>query len=514
MRRTRARELALVATFAALAVTGCAPKTAAVAAAPSTAAPSEALTAEAELARDLRAIFADPVVDHGIWSVVVKSLRSGETLYTANANRLQVPASNQKVLTTAVAAERLGWDYRYTTRIYSTGTIDAATGLLSGDIIVVSDGDPTINPRHPERWAIFDEWGKQLAAKGIRTISGQLIGDDNAFEEPGWGLGWAWDDFAFGYGAQVSALQYNENQVELMIGPGQEAGARGVILVTPTGSGLTIDHRVTTAAAGEPNRINLRRVPGSDVLVVEGQVALGSPTLTEYAAILDPTRTYLNAMRIAFRRHGVNVERTPMDIDDVRPAPDMSKAMLLVEDRSPTLSELIDVTLKWSRNIYAETMLRSLSPVGTPATDAGGLAVVRETLGAWGIAPELYLARDGSGLSRYDFLAADALTGLLTHIWNDPKHIERYRAALPVTGINGNLANRLKDTPAHGRVWAKTGSMSQVRSLSGYLMTQQDEPLVFAFLVTGFRVPQREIDAAMDRALLRLVRFTHPARNR
>jgi D-alanyl-D-alanine carboxypeptidase/D-alanyl-D-alanine-endopeptidase (penicillin-binding protein 4) len=505
----RARELALVAMFAALASPSCAPKGAAVAAAP--AVPATALTTESQVARDLRAIFADPVVDHGIWSVAVKSLRSGETLYAANANRLQVPASNQKVLTTAVAAERLGWDYRYTTRIYSTGTIDPGSGLLNGDIIVVSDGDPTINPRHPERWAIFDEWGRQLAAKGIRTISGQLIGDDNAFEEPGWGLGWAWDDFAFGYGAQVSALQYNENQVELMIGPGQEAGARGVILVTPTGSGLTIDHRVTTVAAGEPNRINLRRVPGSDVLVVEGQVALGSATLTEYAAILDPTRTYLNAMRIAFRRQGVNVERTPMDIDDVRPTPDMAKATLLVEDRSPALSELIDVTLKWSRNIYAETMLRSLSVAGT---DAGGLEALRETLGGWGIAPELYLARDGSGLSRYDFLTADALTGLLTHIWNDPKHIEQYRAALPVTGLSGNLADRLKDTPAHGRVWAKTGSMSQVRSLSGYLMTQQGEPLVFAFLVTGFRVPQREIDAAMDRALLRLVSFTHPARDR
>ncbi|HET9704723.1 MAG TPA: D-alanyl-D-alanine carboxypeptidase/D-alanyl-D-alanine-endopeptidase [Vicinamibacterales bacterium] len=512
MRGRWARELAFIATFAALGSASCAAKSAAVAAAP--AAPATAVTAETQLARDLRAIFSDPVVDHGIWSVAVKSLRSGETLYTSNANRLQVPASNQKVLTTAVAAERLGWDYRYTTRIYSTGTIDPATGLLSGDLIVASDGDPTINPRHPERWAIFDEWGKQLAAKGIRTISGHLIGDDNAFEEPGWGLGWAWDDFAFGYGAQVSALQYNENQVELMIGPGQEAGARGVILVTPTGSGLTIDHRVTTVAAGEPNRINLRRVPGSDVLVVEGQVALGTATLTEYAAILDPTRTYLNAMRIAFRRQGVNIERTPMDIDDVRPTPDMTGATLLVEDRSPALSELIDVTLKWSRNIYAETMLRSLSPAGTPATDAGGLAAVGETLGSWGIAPELYLARDGSGLSRYDFLTADALTGLLTHLWNDPTHLERYRAALPVTGINGNLANRLKDTPAHGRVWAKTGSMSQVRSLSGYLVTQQDEPLVFAFLVTGFRVPQRAIDAAMDSALLRLVSFTHPARAR
>ena len=181
-----------------------------------------------------------------MWSAAVHSLRHGETLYSLNSFRLQVPASNQKQLTAAVAAERLGWDYRYTTRIYATGAVDG-NGALNGDLVVVSDGDPTINPRHPERWAIFDEWGKQLAAKGIRTITGHLIGDDNAFEEPGWSPGWAWDDLAFGYGAAASALQYHENQVELLIGPGREAGARAIISVSPPGSGLIVDHQVTTA---------------------------------------------------------------------------------------------------------------------------------------------------------------------------------------------------------------------------------------------------------------------------
>ena len=117
--------------------------------------------------------------------------------------------------------------------------------------------------------------------------------------------------------------------------------------------------------------------------------------------------------------------------------------------------------------------------------------------------------RDGSGLSRYDYLTADALTWVLTYMWRDPSHAELYRASLPVFGVNGNVANRLKDTPASGRVWAKTGSMSQVRSLSGYIVTVEGEPLVFAFMVNGFRVPTREIDAAMDRAVLRLVEFRH-----
>jgi D-alanyl-D-alanine carboxypeptidase/D-alanyl-D-alanine-endopeptidase (penicillin-binding protein 4) len=459
-----------------------------------------------QLRRDLQAIFSDPAVDHGVWSAAVHSLRHGETLYSANSFRLQTPASNQKLLTAAAAAERLGWDYRYTTRIYSTGTLDS-DGTLNGDLVVVADGDPTINPRHPERWAIFDEWGKQLAAKGIRRVSGYLIGDDNAFEEPGWGLGWAWDDLALGYGAAVSALQYNENQVELLVGPGLEAGARAIISVSPAGSGLIIKNQVITAAAGEPTRIALSRSPGTEVLTVSGQVTVDSPAITEHAAVDNPTQAYLNAMRVAFGRHGVTIERAPVDIDAMHVAPDMSNATVLVEDTSPALAEIIDVTLKWSRNIYAETMLRSMSPEGAPKTAAAGLIALEETLNDWGIFREYFLARDGSGLSRYDYLTSDALTWLLTHVWMDPKHAELFRSTLPVFGVNGNVANRLKDTPASGRVWAKTGSMSQVRSLAGYILTGEGEPLVFAFMVNGFRVPQREIDAAMDRALLRLVAF-------
>lgn len=461
-----------------------------------------------QLQRDLGAIFGEPSVDHGIWAATVHSLRHGETLYGTNSFRMQTPASVQKLLTTAAAAERLGWDYRYTTRIYATGPVDA-TGAVNGDLVVVSDGDPTINPRHPERWAIFDEWGKQLAAKGIRQVNGYLIGDDNAFEEPGWGQGWAWDDLAFGYGAAISALQYNENQVELMVGPGLDVGARAIISVSPAGSGLIIDHQVATVAAGQPSRLKLVRPPNSQMLSVIGEVAAGSPAITEYASVDNPTQVYLNALRVALGRQTVKIERTPLDIDDVRIRPDLSKATLLIEDKSPPLSEIVDVALKWSRNIYAETLLLSMAPEGQPKSWPAALAALEDTLNDWGIFREYVLARDGSGLSRYDYLSTDALTWLLTYVWMDPRHAEPYRAALPVFGESGNVANRLKDTPASGRIWAKTGSMSQVRSLSGYLLTTEGEPLVFAFIVNGFRVPQREIDAAVDRALLRLVDFKH-----
>jgi serine-type D-Ala-D-Ala carboxypeptidase/endopeptidase (penicillin-binding protein 4) len=217
---------------------------------------------------------------------------------------------------------------------------------------------------------------------------------------------------------------------------------------------------------------------------------------------------YVTALREALARNGIFVGGPLIDIDDLGVAPDLAKATLLLEDLSPPLSEIVDVTLKWSRNIYAETLLMSMAPAGQPATTDAGLTALRETMEAWYVPAESYLARDGSGLSRYDYVSADALLALLTHVWAEPRLAETFKSALPVAGVSGSLANRMKETPAQGRVFAKTGSMSQVRSLSGYVMTLADEPLVFAIVVNGFRVPARDIDAIVDRALVRLVAFS------
>lgn len=488
----------------ALALAACASKTPTLATLPEPAGSTRS-SPEEQLRRDLESIFTSSTIDHALWSVSVRSLTQNESLYSLNAARMQTPASNQKVITSAVAAERLGWDYRYTTKIYATGPLSG--GDLGGDLVIVSNGDPTINPRHPDRVGAFDAWARQLYEKGVRRISGQLIGDDNAFAEPGWGVGWAWDDLSLGYGAAVGALQYNENQLELLIGPGLEPGGRAIISVSPPGSGIILDHAVTTVAAGQPSRVSLDRIPGSNLLRVSGQVAIGSSALSETASVPNPTILYLSALRDALMRNGIFVGGTSLDVDDARVKPDYQKATLLLEDRSPTLDAVIDVCMKWSRNEYAETLLRSLAPAGQEATAEAGLTVVADTLRQWGVAPELYVARDGSGLSRNDYLSPDALVTVLTRIWGDARHQEKFRSTLPQSGTSGSLANRMKDTPASGRVWAKTGSMSNVRSLSGYVVTLDGEPLVFSFMATSFRVPSAQVDAAMDEALRRLVRF-------
>jgi D-alanyl-D-alanine carboxypeptidase/D-alanyl-D-alanine-endopeptidase (penicillin-binding protein 4) len=457
------------------------------------------------LHRDLRALFTAESLDHAHWAVNVRSLGSGETIYAQDALKLMVPASSQKLLTAAVAADRLGWDYRFTTRILATGPIEG--GILDGDLIVVGNGDPSINPRHAERWGAFDNWGTALAAKGIRAVNGRVIGDDNAVEEPGWGIGWAWDDLQYGYGAAAAALQYNENQIEITIGPGLAPGATAIVTTSPAGHGMFVVISAITVARDAETRVGIGRLPASNRLQVAGEIAAGSKPVTLTAAVPNPTALYVIALREALGRQGVFVSGGMADIDDVKPAPDTSKATELLVDYSPPLFEIIDVTLKWSRNEYAETLLRAVAPPDEPASDRAGLEVMREQLRTVGIMPELYIARDGSGLSRMNLVSAEAMTSLLTYMWMDPRHNEMFRSTLPVAGVSGTLAERMKDTPAQNRVWAKTGTMSNVRALAGYLVTEAGEPMVFAILVNNYRVLTAEIDATIDKALIRLVQF-------
>jgi serine-type D-Ala-D-Ala carboxypeptidase/endopeptidase (penicillin-binding protein 4) len=475
----------------------------------------------AQLQRDLTAIFNEPSVDHAFWGVRVNSLETDESLFNYNAHRLMVPASNQKLITAAVAAERLGWDYRFTTRLLTNGDIDAS-GTLKGDLIVVSDGDPSINPRHPERWRAFDDWSATLAARGIRVIEGQLIGDDNLVDEPGWGEGWSWDDLQYGYGTPTSALQYNENQVEVTVGPGLGAGAAAIVATSPGGSGLLVDSTAVTVAKDAETTIEIVRMPGTIYLSVRGQIAEGATPVTALAAVDNPTHFYLSGLRDALVRRNIFIGENVVDIDALpQDAPlDTDGLRELIVDRSPPLFELIDVMLKWSRNDYAETLLTALSPLAStavaavpPARNAAlGLTVLQSTLESWGIAPTAFRSRDGSGLSRMDVVSADGLVRLLTRMWKEPRQRELFRSTLPVAGVSGTLAERLKNTAAVGRVWAKTGSMSNIRALSGYLETKAGEPLVFSVIVNNFVVPTSEVDAVVDRALLKLIEL--PRRSR
>ena len=447
-------------------------------------------------------MLAQPAFARAQAALVVRSLTSGETLYRRNGATWLVPASTMKVLTSVAAAERLGWGYRFETRLVAMGPV--VNGTLRGDLLVVGGGDPSINPRHPARASTFDDWARALKAQGIVHIAGHVVGDDSAIEQPGWGVGWAWDDLVEGYGAAYAALQYHEGEVSVTIGPGATPGAPAVLYLSPSNHGLLVTNRAVTGPESSAPALGLAREPGTRFLDVDGRVPLGGAPVTAITAVANPTLFFTDELRATLQRHGIVVDGAAADIDDLSDRPRSSEGRLLLVDQSPPLAELADVTLKWSRNEYAEALLLALDAAPT-ATARQALVVLRETLTGLGVPADGYTTRDGSGLSRNDYVSADALIATLTAAWERPHLRDTLASALPEAGRSGSLADRLKGTAAEGRVRGKTGSMSNVRSLAGFVETAAGEPLVFAFLVNGFDVRPSEIDARVDEMLLAMV---------
>ncbi len=506
------------ATLGVLLAAGCAAKAPAGVAAPAVqtglpappvpraaapAPPAQVLeTRTARLAATVDDVLAHSTFDRAATAFVARSLTSGETLYQRNGRTWLVPASTMKLLTAVAAAERLGWSFRFETRLVAMGPVVNET--LRGDLVVVGSGDPTINPRHPERMNLFDDWARTLAARGIRHITGHIVGDDSAVAGVGWGIGWAWDDLAVGYGAAYGALQYHDNEVEVTVGPGATPGAAPVVYASPANSGLLLDIRAVTAPADAPPSLSVMRQPGTRFLEVSGQAPLGAAPLTDLVAVANPTLFYAAELRAALMRHGIVVDGAPVDIDEQSERPRPADGTTLLVDLSPPLSEIVQPMLQLSRNSYAETLVTALD-LEPPASTDDGLAGLRSVLSGLGVAPEGFHVRDGSGLSRNDYLSANTLIETLAAAWARPHLREPLLAALPEAGRPGTWSDRLAGTAAAGRVHAKTGSMSNVRALAGFVRTLADEPLAFAFICNGFDGRGRDVDARVDELLLALV---------
>jgi serine-type D-Ala-D-Ala carboxypeptidase/endopeptidase (penicillin-binding protein 4) len=464
-------------------------------------APAPIRAGTAALRRDIDAVLSAPAISRVSWGLLVRSLDRNETLYSLNAGRLMVPASNLKILTLAAAADRLGWDFTYLTRIVANGRIEE--GTLDGDLVVVGSGDPSLGDRDSS--TVFDAWSESLRSAGIHRVRGRVIGDDRLFGDEPIGMGWSWDDLAEGYAAGATALQYNENSVQAAIAPGPEVGAPAAIVLTPATGGLTVRNRLSTSARGEKATIHIRRLPGSSIVDFSGSVPAASETRLQMLSVDDPALYYASTVRAALMMRGIDVEGPAVSIRSLETLPAGEQRTTVVEHRSPPLSTLAVTLMKHSQNLYAETLVKTLGGTIGPPTTEQGLHVVNEVLQAWGVDPDDVVERDGSGLSRYNYVTAGALVTVLTHAYNDERIRGPFEASLPVAGVDGTLEHRLKGSSAQGRVRAKTGSMAGIRSWSGYVTTTAGETLVFSMLANNFRAPADAVNLAADAVMVRLV---------
>ena len=437
------------------------------------------------------------------WGILIVHPASGDTLYSHEAAKLFMPASNQKILTTAVAFAQLGPDYRFRTT-FATRT-RVVEGSLVGDLIVIGRGDPSVSTSmRTDALAPLREIADSLASRGIRRISGRLVEAGDAFPGPNIGTTWEWDDLDAAYGAGVDQLMLNEGFARIVTRGASAAGLPASVTTSPSSyyppvrnAAITVEAPTNAAVGADSSRRPQVRVARDTVtggIVVTGSIAVGDSSVATIS-LRDPAFAYLSALREAFVSRGIPVDGGigPRLADSV-----LQGVNTLLVMESPPLREILPVLSKPSQNQIAEIVFRTLglerTGVGSP--DSGRRVVERQLL-AWGAAPDGFVVQDGSGLSRHNLVSPETIIRVLDAMRRDSLFAQ-YEASFPVAGVDGTLERRMRGTPAEGNVRAKTGTLTGARSLSGYVKTRDGELVMFSMLANNFTTSVDEITRVQD----------------
>lgn len=454
----------------------------------------------AQLPLTINTVINQPQFNRARWGVLVQKLSQPQTLYSRDAQKYFTPASVTKLLTTAAALQQLGANYRIRTSIYDEG---------KGTLRVVGRGDPSLKD---EQLAIL---AKQLGQKGVRRIQ-QLIADDTHFKGAVIPPSWMWEDLPFYYGAPVNSLILNENAAILRLFPQSVGETLRPKWDKPSeGYGWRVINNTVTVGEGEKKYIAINRDLKGQTLKIQGQLAVNSQPDITAIAVFDPIEHFLRHLRQSLLRERISVARTSAQADNLRDRKIKGREIAAVE--SAQLSELIKETNTNSNNLFAEALLRTLA-VKQPlkgnqtqenqtqdyqTTVNAGLEVLQTALTQMGVDPESYKLDDGSGLSRKNFISPQALVQLLQGVARS-QFAKVYFNSLPVAGKTGTLKYRLRNTSAEGIVIAKTGTMSGVVSLAGYVNAPNYEPVVFSIMVNQTEQPIKTVRQAMDRIVVQL----------
>jgi D-alanyl-D-alanine carboxypeptidase/D-alanyl-D-alanine-endopeptidase (penicillin-binding protein 4) len=441
------------------------------------------------------------------WGVFVMSLRDRRVLYARDADKTFAPASNMKVYTTAVALDLLGANYRWRTSIYAEAEPDK-TGTIAGDLTLYGRGAPDFSstPLKGESKSSLDNLADELYKRGVRRVRGDIVGDEGYFRGDPLGDGWLWDDVQWYFGAEVSALTINDNEINITVAPSGKAGENATVKLKPETSFVHIQNDTNTAERGKPSSIGVTRGLSDNDVRVWGDFPTGGSSINARLSVHQPALWAAALFRDALRARGISVEGKTRAVDarnqkDARLDPE--QAVELASVTSKTLGEVVHQTNKESINLYAELTLRTLGKergatappkdpkkLQTRGDDQAGLAVVRQWLEQHNISTAAFALHDGSGLSRLDLVTPEATAHLLAAMTKSTA-AETFRDSLPVAGRDGTLKFRLRSQA--GRILAKTGTLTYINSLSGYVTTDDDETLVFSIICNDDTAPETSI---------------------
>jgi D-alanyl-D-alanine carboxypeptidase/D-alanyl-D-alanine-endopeptidase (penicillin-binding protein 4) len=459
--------------------------------------------------------------DKSYWGVLITDADTGEVLYSLNAGRYFMPASNAKLFTTAMALATLGPDFRIRTTVESAGEPDSS-GRLAGDLVLVGRGDANLSSRvlpfvehaehnGPPEKALAD-LADQVVASGVKEVSGDVVADDSYFAPERYPSGWGIDDAVWSYGAAVSALAINDNFISVDLRPGATIGAPLVYSAAPWPGIYEIRNDTLTAAAGTEPKLRLERDPDSQTFRLTGTLPLDAPARQLQLAVTQPAENAAAILMQLLEARGVHVEgRSRARHGDRVAQPQAASPMhVLAEHASPALLEDVRLTNKLSMNLHAELLLRVAAREKAGATTMDdALAFATQFRQSIGIDPEDVQLTDGSGLSRGDLVTPQSVAQLLAYALRQPWGSD-FMATLPVAGQDGTLENRMRGTAAAGQVHAKTGLVEHVNSLSGYATSRRGAHLIFSIFGNNTGTHGRDAINAVDSICVAMVEELAP----
>ena len=500
-------------------------------------------TAAASLQDRIAAITAEPAVSRAHWGVSVTRL-DGTPVFALNDAQFFQPASNAKLFTTAAAMALLGPDRTFETGVYAQGK-RLSPSSLQGDLILRGGGDanlsgtelPYVSPAlrppadasataapKPDPLRYLAELADKVAATGLKQVSGSVIGDDSLLPYEPYPEDWSIDDAVWGYGAPISALTINDNQLLLTMKPGARPGAPIAYDLSPAAPWYTIDTAdAKTGAAGSGSHLDVQRLAGTRVLRIFGTIAPEAPADREEIAIDDPAEYAAKAFKTLLQERGITIagevgvqHRLPdapvaFTAEARKPIPVLAEGVVaarrthsvndkaLVTRQSVPLGVDVVLTNKVSQNLHAELLLHAMSAAFLDGSTVGGARIVRSWLTQRvKVDPDDFIFFDGSGLSGHDLVTPRAITKLLSFATTQPWGVA-WKASLPVGGEDGSMRARYPDPPLKDHVYAKTGTLGEVNALSGYVDCASGQTLIFSVIVNDHTPRTGDALKALDR---------------
>lgn len=451
----------------------------------------------------------DPDLRHASFGICIRRMSDGGIAAAHDANRRLIPASTAKLITTAVALEVLGPDYRFETGLDITGSIDTSTGVLDGDIIIRGGGDPTLGSDHVSGsqtlQELLDEWVSALHDRGLRAVSGSVIGDASFLNDELPPSSWSWNDLGNYYAAPASGLTIHDNLYRLTFtSPGAVGAATRILRSEPPMSELQFENEVVTGPYGSRDEAYIHGSPFTTQKFVRGTLPPGRGTFTIKGAIPDPARFAAQQLISALRAAGVSVA------NDARTnrtdAEALSRTSTRVyTHRSPTLRDIVERVNKQSDNLYAEHLLKLIGKdkKGIGSTSKG-IEYIEQWLSAKGVSLRAIKPHDGSGLSRSNTLSAGELTKFLVAAETNSTY-SAFKSTLAVAGKSGTLRSVGDGTRAEGRVFGKSGSLKSVRCYAGYFTALDGKDYAFAMLSNYFSCSSRKMKQKWENLMAAMV---------